>query len=261
MLEEVTKTLTSLRKTKPLVLCLTNYVTMDFMANSLLALGAAPIMSVCDDELEELVRISHAINLNIGTLDADFIARSKLVAALTREYQKPLILDPVGAGASVLRTDTAKDLMKYASIIKGNASEIMALVGDDVRTLGVESANPTQHAQHAARALAENLGCTFVVSGAQDLIVDGTRQEFLAFGSSLMPFITGMGCTLGAVIAAFRSVVPDSYAAAKVATTYFGLCGNLVHEKTGRPGSFRTAFIDELYVADFVAMRRIYDAL
>lgn len=257
MFDDLEKALVQLRQLKPLVLCLTNHVTMDFMANGLLSLGAAPIMTQDPRELDELVQISHVVNLNIGTLDQDFIERANRVAQLAEKYHKPIVLDPVGAGATRVRTSSSRELMNYADIVRGNASEIMALLEDGKKTLGVESTHPVNDAIHSASLLARDLQCTVVVSGEQDFLTDGHREAFLAFGSSLMPLVTGMGCTLTAVIAAFQAVIPNAYEAAYLATAYFSLCGSLAARKTDKPGSFRTFFIDELYAADFTAMRNI----
>ena len=257
MIHSIQSSLALLRQTKPVILCLTNYVTMDFMANSLLAVGALPIMSVCDKELDELIQLSHAVMINLGTLDRDFIKRCHHASKLATHYQKPIILDPVGAGASVIRTQSARELMRYAAIIRGNASEIRSLIEDKNKTLGVESACPTEHAKASARQLAQLLACTVVVSGAEDFITDGEREDSLHFGSPLMPLITGMGCTLTAVIAAFQAVLPESYTAAQQATSYFGLCGNATHLKTTQPGTFRSIFIDELYAAEFTHLTRL----
>ena len=261
MFHDLEKVLTQLRTTKPLVLCLTNQVTMDFMANCLLSLGAAPIMTQDIREMGELVQISHAINLNIGTLDAAFIERAELATQLAAQYNKPIILDPVGAGATFVRTDSSRSLMLSANIIRGNASEIMALLENIDKSLGVESTHLVSDATHSATLLAKNHQCTVVVSGEQDFVTDGQQEERLAFGSSLMPLVTGMGCALTAVIAAFKAVTIDSYEAACLATAYFSLCGSLAAQKTDKPGSFRTLFIDELYSADFAAMRRVPHAI
>lgn len=257
MLHDLEKAITQLRETKPLVLCLTNYVTMDFMANCLLSLGAAPIMTHDERELDELVRICNTVNLNIGTLDANFVERAQLITELTQTYNKPVILDPVGAGASHLRTTSSRALMTSASIIRGNASEILALVDNVNKTLGVESTHQVSDAEQSAGMLATHLQNTVVISGEQDFVTDGQREDRLAFGSSLMPLVTGMGCTLTAVIAAFNAVINDGYQAARLATAYFSLCGSLAANKTDKPGSFRTFFIDELFAADFTAMRDI----
>lgn len=247
MIDQIQIILHELRKTKPLVLNLTNFVTMDFMANALLAIGAAPIMSVCDEELEELVKISHAININLGTLDEAFIKRCRKVIELAKQYEKPLILDPVGAGASLIRTKTACEFLEHMKIIRGNASEIISLYDANAKSLGVESIHSTAEAKDKARQLAKKYNTTVVVSGAIDFITDGSGETEVHYGSSLMPLITGMGCTLTAVIAAFCAVVSDTFVSAQLATNYFGLCGNIAEREAKTPGAFRTAFIDSLF--------------
>ena len=253
--------LIQLRLTKPLVLCLTNQVTMDFIANCLLSLGAAPIMSQDLVELPELVQMSHVVNINIGTLDAAFLERAHEVLQLARKYNKPIILDPVGAGATHVRTESSRSLMASAAIVRGNASEIMALLDNTHKTQGVETTQDVSDAKQSAMIIAKRHSCTIVASGAEDFITDGLRQMQLAFGSSLMPRVTGMGCALTAVIAAFKAVIPDAYDAALCASAYFSLCGSIAATKTDSPGSFRTSFIDEIYKADFSAMRKIIDAV
>jgi len=212
-------------------------------------------------ELDELVHISHAVNLNIGTLDDAFIARANTLVRLAKAHNKPIILDPVGAGATHIRTASSRSLMVSADIIRGNASEIMALAENINQTLGVESTHQVSDAALSATMLAKNHQCTVVVSGAEDVVTDGRRDDRLCFGSALMPFITGMGCALTAVIAAFKAVTPDAYEAARLATAYFSLCGSLAAKKTDKPGSFRTLFIDELFAADFDAMRTVPHAV
>ncbi len=257
MLPSLEKALTQLRQLKPLVLCLTNQVTMDFMANCLLSLGAAPIMTQDARELNELMQICHALNLNIGTLDMEFIERASTAIHLAQTYHKPIILDPVGAGATQIRTASSRSLLVSAHIIRGNASEIMAIVDNVNKTLGVESTHQVSDAALSATLLAKRHQCTVVVSGEQDFVTDGQRDDLLLFGSPLMPLVTGMGCALTAVIAAFKAVIPDPYEAARLATAYFGLCGHLAARKTDKPGSFRTHFIDELYNAHFAEMQDV----
>lgn len=263
MLQQIEKILLELKNTKPLVLNLTNYVTMDFIANCLLALGAAPIMSVCDAELEELIKIAHSININIGTLDDAFITRAHKAMLLAKQYQKPVVLDPVGSGATVIRTTIARELMMHADIVRGNASEIISLFDSSAKTLGVESINSTDEAKYIAQQLAKKYGLIAVVSGAVDFITDGTRASSLTVGSPLMSQITGMGCALTAVIAAFSSahsgIGDDLFESSRLAVGYFGLCGNLAANKTAMPGTFRSVFIDELYTANFADMARFYE--
>lgn len=246
-----------LKKTKPIVLSLTNFVTMDFIANSLLALGAAPIMSVEDAELNELIQISNALYINIGTLSQNFIKRVYKAIEIANHKKIPIVFDPVGAGASQIRTQNACEIMPYAQIIRGNASEIMALTNHSIKTAGVESTQSTNDAKQSATDLAKKLNCTIAVSGQEDFITDGLSEESQLLGSALMPMVTGMGCTLTAVIAAFAAITPNYFDAARMACAYFGLCGSLTEAKAPFPGSFRTLFIDEIYKADFNAMKKL----
>jgi hydroxyethylthiazole kinase len=258
MINRIDLAIQHIKQSKPLVLCLTNYVTMDFMANCLLALGAAPIMSCDERELEELLAIAQAVTINLGTLDETFLDRCLLAAEMAKRMKKPLVLDPVGAGASTLRTQSARKLMGFADIIRGNASEIMALREDALRTRGVESTQSVTQAKDTALALSKQLGSTVVVSGVEDMIIQEETLQTLTFGSALMPLVTGMGCALTAVIAAFRAVVSDPFEASLLATAYFGLCGEWSHNQTNNPGTFRSIFIDNLHSPDFEAMRTVY---
>ncbi|WP_035918305.1 hydroxyethylthiazole kinase [Legionella fairfieldensis] len=251
LLKELDATLAYLRKAKPLVLCLTNVVTMDFMANSLLALGAAPLMTQSFEELEELVALSQAITINLGTLERDFCERAIRATHLANIQKKPVVLDPVGAGASHLRTSAAKILLPGVNILRGNASEILALVDEKSNTKGVETSRSVSHAMKAAKELAFSPHKTVVVSGPVDFITDGLQTINLPFGSPLMPLVTGMGCTLTAVIAAFATTGLTNYKASLLATAYFGLCGQSAYEKVQEPGSYKQVFIDSLYKPDW----------
>jgi hydroxyethylthiazole kinase len=258
MIEEIKRILEKIRKTRPLVLNFTNFVTPDFIANALLAIGAAPLMTSSDDELEELIKMSSSINMNIGTLDPSFINRCCKVLKLSKELQKPIVLDPVGAGSTNIRSETARELISGVDIVRGNASEIISLDLSGNNTFGVEANNAVVEAKDSARKLALQHQITVVISGPTDFITDGKRKAEVPFGSSLMPYVTGMGCTLTAVIAAFRSVENDSFVSAVLGTEYFGLCGQLAETITKNPGTFRSAFIDALYQPDFAAMRELY---
>lgn len=258
MIESIKASFKELKRNKPLVLCLTNYVTMDFMANSLLALGAAPLMSESMDEIEELVTISQSVYINIGTLDKTFLQRAVHAVDIANSLNKPVILDPVGSGASLLRTMAALELLPKASVIRGNASEILSLSAAQSISKGVESVHSVEQAMSIAKSLAAQLNKTIIISGPQDFISDGTKSLLLPFGSTLMPLITGMGCTLTAVIAAFVTSGPDYYVNAARATAFFGLCGQYAEQKAPQPGTFRQAFIDTLYQPDWDYFAKVY---
>lgn len=248
MLEKVKSVHTKLRQTKPLVLCLTNYVSMDFVANSLLSSGGAPLMSADPREFEDLIKISHALYINIGTLDEAFIKGALKAANIAKRYAKPIVLDPVGSGASSLRTQAATELIHFSDIVRGNASEILSLFKEEFQTEGgVESTHDVDEAKETAKKIALRYGCTVVTSGEVDFLTDGKEKKDLHYGSPLMGKVTGMGCSLTAVIAAFRAIISNSFEASLVGTAYFGLCGQVAAKKQKKPGAFRTAFIDELH--------------
>jgi hydroxyethylthiazole kinase len=236
-----------IKQIKPIVLCLTNFVTMDFTANVLLAIGASPIMSCEERELEALLNISNALYLNIGTLDDRFISRCEGAIQIANSLQKPIILDPVGAGSSATRTQSARAFMASADIIRGNASEIMALADMKIQTAGVESTQPSYIGKESADLLARQLKNTIIVSGEEDYVTNGTLHASFEYGSFLMPLVTGMGCALTAVVAAFAAVEDDLFKAAQLATAYFGLCGEQAEYNGKAPGTFRTALIDAIY--------------
>ncbi|MBA2657799.1 MAG: hydroxyethylthiazole kinase [Tatlockia sp.] len=260
MQKELESQVSSLRQIKPLVLCLTNFVTMDLVANSLYALGASPLMSQSRDELEELVSISQAAYINIGTLDHDFCERALLTVQLAKSQNKPVILDPVGAGASRLRTEAAKALLPFVSIVRANASEILALADNRRETKGVEATHSVNQAASAAKSWAASTTKIAVVSGPVDLVTDGNQALNLPYGSYLMPLITGMGCTLSAVIAAFAALNPNPFQAAFMATAYFGLCGQQTDRQTQELGSFKEFFINALFKPDWELFKEWIDA-
>lgn len=258
MFDEMKKSADLVRSESPVVLNITNYVTMDFMANALLAIGASPIMSEDKREIADLMKFTGAVNINIGTLSESFEERANAVCVAAATHRKPIVLDPVGAGASRTRDALANKLLNVAEIVRGNASEILALHGVESKTKGVDSAHAVQDAVQAAKALSENGKRIIAVSGPEDYITDGTHESRFPYGSSMMPKITGMGCTLTAVIAAFRAVVDDPYKATEHATAYFGLCGQLAEQKSAGPGSFRMNFIDTLHAPDWAAFQKFH---
>lgn len=250
MFDKIALNIAKLREKKPLIYCLTNYVTMEFVANSLLAIGAAPIMSEEIAEVKELIDLSDAININVGTLDEKWLTIARHACLYANSTNKPVILDPVGCGASKVRTDAARELLKFADIIRGNASEIISLYDDTEGTFGVEAVHRVANAKRAADYIAKQYNITVVVSGEEDFIIDSNKNITLYYGSELMPIVTGMGCGLTAVIAAFKTVCDDYFAASKMAVAYYGLCGEAAEKISQGPGSFRANFIDKLYNLD-----------
>ena len=257
LFRQLKKTVAKIKSDKPLILNLTNTVTQDLMANSLLALGCAPIMSNSAGEVMELAKASGAININIGTLNENFMQVATAALAATC----PVVLDPVGCGATRLRTESAKILAPHAAIIRGNASEIMAMSGDAF-TKGVESLHASETSIASAQQLSKTYGNVCVISGEVDYVIGGqtpsltTDARPLCYGSPLMARVTGMGCTLTALIAAFHAVEKDAFTAAYLATAFMGLIGSQAARQALAPGSFRIAFIDGLYAPDWTFIEK-----
>lgn len=255
MLELIKLSVEKIQRSKPVILNLTNYVTMNFVANALLAIGAAPIMSEEINELDELISYSSSVNVNIGTLNDAFLERVKHALKTAKELRKVVVLDPVGCGATMVRTTASQKLIQHANVVRGNASEIISLDNNKAETLGVESQNATFEAEESANSLAEQYDITVVVSGAIDVVVKRGSIKHLSFGLPLMQRITGMGCALSSIIAAFCSVETDLFQASLLATAFYSLCGEQAAQKTSCSGSFRVAFLDALYNPDFNFMR------
>lgn len=241
--------LAALRQRRPLVHNLTNFVVMNSTANALLCLGASPIMAHAEEELEELLGLAGSLVLNIGTLSPPWIASMRMAARLAAERGLPVALDPVGAGASKLRTATSLALANVGrpAVIRGNASEILALAGAASATKGVDSAHGSEAAEEAARGLARTYGCVAVASGAVDFLTDGERDLRVSGGSHLAPLVTGMGCAATAVVGAFLAVADSPLDAALAGMGVMKVAAEIAADGAGGPGSFEPAFRDALH--------------
>lgn len=242
------KNLDSLRSKSPLVHNITNYVVMNFTANALLAIGASPVMAHAMEEVEDMVSIAGALVVNIGTLSPAWVEAMKRAMYTANALNKPIILDPVGAGATAYRNQVLSELLATAppTIIRGNASEILALAGANIKTKGVDSTASSTDSLDAAKALSGEFDCVVSVSGAADVIVSGDRIAFVDNGVPLMTRVTGMGCSASAIAGAFAASVSDPFEAAVSAAVTMGVCGELAYQKSKLPGSFQIAFLDAL---------------
>ena len=241
--------LAKVRETKPLVHNITNFVVMNFTANVLLAAGAAPVMAHAENEVEEMVAFAKALVLNIGTLDDAWIASMLKAGRKASALGVPIILDPVGAGATKLRTETAKRILAETNVtlVRGNASEILALGGGAAKTRGVDSADSVDAAAERAGTLARELGVPVAITGPVDFITDGKRVVRVANGHPLMGCVTGTGCGATAIIGAFAGVDADPVSAAATALAYYGLAGEYAADGAAGPGSFMIRFLDALH--------------
>ena len=241
--------LARIREEKPLIHNITNYVVMNFTANTLLAMGASPVMAHAVNEVEEMVSFARALVINIGTLSNPWIEAMFLAGKKATEKGVPIVLDPVGSGATSLRTETTRRIVKEVkpTIIRGNASEILSIGASGTVTKGVDSLHEVDQAAGIATATARETHSVVAVTGKVDLITDGTRIIRCRNGHPLMGRVTGTGCAATATIAAFAAVTPDAMEAAAAGLAFFGLAGEMAAAKAQSPGSFMIALIDALY--------------
>ncbi len=251
MAKKAAESLRRVRERKPLVHNITNFVVMNYTANALLACGASPVMAHAAEEVEEMVSLAGALVLNIGTLSPPWIQAMLKAGKKANALHVPVVLDPVGAGATRLRTDSARQLIEELSIqvIRGNASEILSLAGEESgsRTKGVDSVHTVDQVTETAVALAKDLKTTLAITGAVDLITDGVRICRVMNGHEMMSHVTGTGCTATVIIGAFLAVNSDPLEAATQGLSYFGLAGEKAAAKALGPGSFQIALLDALY--------------
>ncbi len=239
----------AIRDRQPLVVNLTNTVVTNTTANALLALGGSPIMSESRLEIDELLALSQALVLNIGTLHSRQIALMQEAARSAMERQVPVVLDPVGAGATRLRTDTALALIQQArpEIVRGNASEIMALAGESIQSSGVDSRHLPEEAKEAAATLARAHACIVCVSGEEDVVTNGKEQWCVRNGHVLMSKVTGTGCVATALIGGFRAVNASALTATVNAMGLMGVAGEMAGSQASGPGTFQASFFDALF--------------
>lgn len=251
-LQMIPSLLTRVREQHPLVHHITNMVVMNDTANLTLAVGASPVMAHALEEVEEMVNLASVLLLNIGTLTPEQIEAMRRAGRRANERGIPIVLDPVGAGATTLRTQSALRLLGELRIstIRGNASEIGTLVGVAAETRGVDSVSLSEDREMVARRAAQVFGCTVAMTGVTDVIADGTRVALVANGHPLLAAITGSGCMSTTMIAAFLAVEADAWLATTTALTAFGLAGEMAASKACGPGTFRSHLLDAVAALD-----------
>ncbi len=253
----------NVKKKSPLIHNITNYVTVNDCANMLLACGASPIMSDAIDDVEDITTICGGLNINIGTLNERTIPSMLKAGKKANELGHPVILDPVGAGASALRTNTANALIKNVkfAVIRGNISEIKTLAMGSGTTKGVDAdvadkvtEENLESAVAFAKAFAKKTGAVIAITGAIDIVADSERAYCIYNGNPMMSSITGTGCQLSSLIAAYVVSNPDDeLKATAAAVCAMGLCGEIAHKRlTALDGnaSYRNYIIDAMYNLD-----------
>ncbi len=248
----IIRALEKLREKKPLVQNITNYVVMNTTANALLAIGASPVMAHAVDELEDMLKLADALVINIGTLDEHWIRSMEEAARLAASMGKPVVLDPVGAGATRLRTKTALRLLEVGkiSVVRGNFGEINALLGSYGGTRGVDSAvYDKEKARELAEKASREFGVVVAVTGPVDYVSDSKETYAVENGHPMLGRVTGTGCIATALIGAFLAV-EDPLKATVSALTVFGVVAEKAFEEAPYPGSFHAKLYDWLYRVD-----------
>ena len=243
-------TLARMREQKPLVHNITNYVVMNETANATLALGALPVMAHAAEEMEEMVGIASALVLNIGTLSPDWV-ESMLLAGAAAEV--PIVLDPVGAGATEYRTQTAHRILDTldVTVLRGNAGEVATLVGAHAEVRGVESIVAGLAPDELARTAASRLGVVVSVTGPVDHVSDGQRVLAVSNGHELLATVTGTGCISSALTGCFLAAKPHApVEAAAEALAAYGVAAEDAARGAGGPGTFHARLYDGLYALD-----------
>jgi hydroxyethylthiazole kinase len=244
--------LRAIRERKPLVHQITNYVVMNETANATLAIGALPVMAHALQEVEEMASAASALVLNIGTLSDEWVESMLAAGHAANRAGVPIVLDPVGVGATTYRTETAFRLVEELgpTVVRGNSAELATLAGREAEIRGVEAVGDGAGPE-LAQAAARSLGCVVAVTGAVDHVSDGDRAHTVANGHELLGTVTGTGCMATAITGCFLGVRPDDpLEAAAEALVAFGLAGEVAAKQAKKPGSFHVALYDALYDLD-----------
>jgi len=242
-------TLALIRQHKPLVHQITNYVVMNQTANATVALGALPVMAHAREEVEEMVALAGALVINIGTLSSDWVESMLAAGWAANELGVPVVLDPVGAGATQYRTETARRILGEVkvAVLRANAGEVASLVGVKAEVRGVESMAAGEERQALARAAARTLGVVASVTGPTDFVSDGHRVAGVANGHPLLARVSGTGCISSALTGCFVAVKRDEpFEAAVEALVTMGVAGEDAAAGASGPGSFHVRLYDAL---------------
>jgi hydroxyethylthiazole kinase len=245
--------LRAMREQKPLVHQITNYVVMNETANATLALGALPVMAHAGEEVEEMSRIASSLVLNIGTLSGHWVDAMLLAGAAASARHIPVVLDPVGVGATAYRTATARRILELVNVtvLRGNAGEIATLVGAAAEVRGVESIATGMEPAELARTAARRLGVVASVTGPVDYVSDGERVLAVANGDALLATVTGTGCMSSAMTGCFLAAKPgEPLEAAAEALAAFGVAAEDAARGAEGPGTFHARLYDGLYALD-----------
>lgn len=235
------------KEKQPLIHNITNQVVMNFTANGLYAIGAAPVMANDIKEVADMTKNADGLLLNIGTLTSGQVEAMILAGKAANEKGIPVVFDPVGVGATPFRAEVAKRILEQVSVtlIRGNGLEMSHLAGLDVKMRGVDGAGEMVNESIARRAV-EKLGVSVLVTGEQDVIADDNELIVLSNGSPLLSQVTGTGCLLSAVVTAFLAAGESTLVSATAAAAFYSIAAERAALKANLPGRFQVAFIDAL---------------
>jgi hydroxyethylthiazole kinase len=244
--------LSNLKQKTPLVHHLTNYVTVNDCANIVLAIGGSPVMADAIEEVEEMVGIASALVLNIGTLNARTIGSMLAAGRKAKALGIPVILDPVGVGATVLRTETAERIIQEVKpdVIRGNMSEIKVLFGLNVATKGVDSVADAEDATSVAKEMAQRHNCVVAITGKTDIVSDGTEVYLIENGHRILADVTGTGCMTSSLVGSFCGANENYLFAAIAGIASMGIAGEIAQESLASEegiGTFRLRLFDAIY--------------
>ncbi|WP_409288436.1 hydroxyethylthiazole kinase [Peribacillus sp. SCS-37] len=250
--EEIGRMLEKLRARSPLVHNITNTVVSNFTANGLLAIGASPVMAQAPEEAAEMAEASDALVLNIGTLSSQLIKAMIIAGKAANGAGVPVVLDPVGTGATEFRTNAVKRIMGEVkiSILRGNAAEIANAAGENWEIKGVDSVDSERDMHTLGLMAAKKLNTTIVITGKNDIVTDGSTAYVNHTGHHLLTKVTGTGCLLTSVIGAFSSIESCTVKASLGALTLYGAAAERAAAAASGPGSLQVLFLDELYNLD-----------
>ena len=240
--------LARVRIRRPLIHNITNFVVMNITANITLCVGALPVMAHAREEVEEMAESADALVLNLGTLWPEQVEAMLMAGRRANQRGIPIVLDPVGAGATEFRTDSAQRLLRELSIsiVRGNSAELAVLAGLNARISGVEAIDASQDAAAIALAFTRRHGCVAALTGAVDIVTDGKRVLRITNGHPMMGKVTGTGCMATAVVAACAAVEGDLTIAVAAALAGYGFAGEIAAERAQGPGTFQMHLFDAL---------------
>ncbi|WP_153127080.1 hydroxyethylthiazole kinase [Peribacillus tepidiphilus] len=246
------RTIERIRTMNPLIHNITNVVVTNFTANGLLALGASPVMAYAHEEVADMAKIASALVLNMGTLDETVVESIIIAGKSANENNVPVVFDPVGAGATPYRTESARRILREVkvNVLRGNAAEVANVIGEEWAIKGVDAGNGTGNVVSLAQKAARQLRCITVLTGKEDVITNGDTTYVVGNGHPILTKVTGTGCLLSSVIGAFYAAGEQPLYAVTEAVAYYGVAAELAAAKTVEkgPGSFQIEFLNQLAV-------------